>query len=492
MIINNKMSASTTLLQGYTCEFIAPVPEDFCCKKCTLVARRLTITDCCGESFCQTCIADTQEQGQPCPVCGVKEFTVLKHVKVQKKINGLQVHCSMKERGCVWSGTLDQLYTHLDPHLDNCQYVDTKCPLNCLQTVPKNKVDQHVAQECTKRPHVCQHCSFKATYEEVVDTHLPECKYVPLKCPNMCGVSCEREVMEDHMKICRLEEVECEFSSVGCDSRFIREDQDEHARQNSQKHLTLTASLAVETKEQLQQQLLEQDKKHKEAEEMLKMKIVEQEMKIEEQHKKLDEYEVQFTELKMMTNDLKKLQHDVTDSYDCKLKQLEKTLRQSDAIQEERVSNLTCMIGLNRRFIMKNFSKEKAKSVINSWKSPAMYTHVCGYKFCIGVDANGNKSGLGKSINVGIWSMPGEYDNQLKWPARASYTIELIHQQGGENATCTSEEVWDKLEEDRKIGTFCRIKRGRSMFINHSDIHQFLHDDTLHFILSRIAIYKQP
>ncbi len=52
-----------------------------------------------------------------------------------------------------------------------------------------------------KRPHVCQHCGFKATYEEVVDTHLPECKYVPLQCPNMCGVSCEsceREVMEDH------------------------------------------------------------------------------------------------------------------------------------------------------------------------------------------------------------------------------------------------------------------------------------------------------
>ncbi len=69
----------------------------------------------------------------------------------------------MKERVCVWSGTLDQLDTHLDPHLDNCQYVDIKCPLNYLQTIPMNKVDQHVAQECTKKPHVCQHCGFKAT-----------------------------------------------------------------------------------------------------------------------------------------------------------------------------------------------------------------------------------------------------------------------------------------------------------------------------------------
>ena len=88
------------------------------------------------------------------------------------------------------------------------------------------------------------------------------------------------------MKMCRLEEVGCEFSGVGCDGRFIREDQEEHTRQNNQKHLTLTASLAVETKEQLQQKLLEQDKKHKEEEKKLKQKIEEQEKKLKEEEKK--------------------------------------------------------------------------------------------------------------------------------------------------------------------------------------------------------------
>ena len=165
----------------------------------------------------------------------------------------------MKERGCDWSGTLE-LNTHLDQDQDNCQYVDTKCPLNCHMTIPKNKVEQHVAQHCAKRPYVCQHCNFKATYEEVVDIHLPECKYVPLQCPNLCGVTFEHDFIEDHMKMCRLEEVGCEFSGVGCefsgvgcDGQFRREDQEEHTRQNSQKHLTLTASLAVETKEQRQE-----------------------------------------------------------------------------------------------------------------------------------------------------------------------------------------------------------------------------------------------
>ena len=275
------MAASVVQTQGYQCEFIDSVPEDFYCKKCTLVARRLTICSSCMESYCYACISDTQEQGQPCPTCGEEHFQALPQVKYQKRMKELQVYCSLKERGCGWSGTLDQLDTHLDPDQDNCEYVDTKCRLNCNMTIPKNKVEQYVAQHCAKRPHVCQHCSFKATYEEVVDTHMTECKKFPLQCPNLCGVTLEREFMEDHLRMCHLEEVGCEFSGVGCEERFRREDQEEHTRQNSQKHLTLTASLA----KQLQQEL----KKHREEEWMLKKKMEEQEKKMEEQNMVIEE-----------------------------------------------------------------------------------------------------------------------------------------------------------------------------------------------------------
>ena len=189
-------------MEGHKCRFIDSVLEDFYCKKCTLVARRLTVTACCGESFCQTCIAYFKDNGQPCPECGATEFTTFEQIKSQKRINNLQVYCSMKERGCGWSGTLEQLDTHLDPHQDNCQYVDTKCPLKCLKTIPKNNLDDHLAQHCVKRAYVCRYCSFKATYEEVVDTHLPQCKYA-LDCPNRCGATFERDFLEDHMKMCR-------------------------------------------------------------------------------------------------------------------------------------------------------------------------------------------------------------------------------------------------------------------------------------------------
>ena len=322
--------------QGYQCEFIDSIAEDFICKKCNLVARRLTITTCCGESFCQACIADSSK---PCLSCGEKNYSAFDHVKNQRKISSLQVYCSMKERGCDWSGTLDQLDTHLDPHQDNCHYVDTKCPLNCQQSVPKNKLEQHVTQECSKRPHVCQHCNFKATYEEVVDTHLPECKYVPLQCPNRCGVTFERDFTEDHMKMCRLEEVSCEFSSVGCGGQFRREDEEEHTRENSQKHLTLTAFLAAETKEQLQQKLLEQDKKHKGVEEEFKKKLGEQEKKLREQEKKLGEQEKKLGEQEKKLGDQEKNVKKKLEKQEKKLEEQEKKLGEQEKKVEKKLGN---------------------------------------------------------------------------------------------------------------------------------------------------------
>ncbi len=507
--------------EGYKCEFIDSVFEDFYCKKCTLVARRLTIATCCGESFCQTCIADTQEQGQPCPVCGENEFTTFEFIKNQKRISNLKVYCSMKERGCVWSGTLDQLDSHLDPHLDNCQYVDTNCPLNCLQAIPKNKVKQHVAQECTKRPHVCQHCGFKGTYEKVIDIHLPECLYVPLQCPNMCGVSCEREVMEDHMKICRLQEVDCEFNHVGCDSRFVREDQDEHTRLNSHKHLILTATLTVESKKQLVEMLVKQDRTHKEEEDKLKKKIEEQkntlgeqEIKLRDQENKLVEQEKKICEqekclvkqeknlgekqMKLVEHE-KKLQElekklgeqgkelgeykKKMDKQDIKLGEQEKEVNQSLLDVISKVSYLGGLTLYNQKLKVRKFSMESQKQFDHpsTWKSSAMHTHVFGYKFCIGVCLGMNRFGQYSTV-VNFFSMPGDFDDQLKWPANVKITLEAINQKNARNLKNTETMTWNRPAAS--FNTICR----RMMILRKFNIENLLVDDTLVLRVSNIEL----
>ena len=473
--------AESVHLLGYQCEFIDTVLDSFYCKKCTLVARRLTYTCCCGESYCHACIADIQLQGKPCPECGYQNFSTMKPLKYQRQMDCLKVKCSMRGRGCDWLGTLGQLDAHLDPDQDNCQHVDIKCPLNCLQTIFKNKLKQHMSMECVKRDSVCQYCHFKATYEVMVDTHWPVCIYFPLQCPNFCGVTCERDDMEDHMRMCCLEEVECEFSGVGCDGQYRREDQEEHTRQNNQKHLAMTATTSVKMNQKLQQKVLEQEEK-----------LQEQEEKLQEQEEKLREQELKFKnkseEHDMRFQVLEQKFHKLLQEQEKKFVKLEEKSVQNEGA----VGKVINFINLKRRFVMENFSLEKVKDKDGDWKSPAMYTHVCGYKFCISIAANGRRSSHWKRMCVFLYVMQGEHIHLLKWPARVSLTLELLHQHGGQNIIFSVEEVqWQKPTRPYiHLRSFTRIQCGRcGPFLEHSKLADFLDNDALYFHLSNITVY---
>ena len=418
----------------YQCEFLDTVPDICQCKKCSLVARRLTVTSCCGESFCHACISEPKEQNKPCPECGEEEFTFFNHVKFQRQINKLQVFCSLKISGCGWSGPLEQLEAHLDPDQDHCQYVDTKCPLNCQQTIPKNKVEQHVAEECVRRDFTCQHCNFKATYEEVVGTHLAECSYVPLQCPNRCGVTCERGVMEDHMRICRLEEVECEFSGVGCEERPRREDQEEHTRQNTQKHITLTATATMKTREIVQQRLGEQvrltQKKLQDQEQGFQASttktrdIVQQRL---DEQERLTQKKLQDQEQRLLETLLEQLEEK-----EKKIQQLSNDLSRFMTTQKKTEEDFQKQIQDARRIPMRNlnFKIENLKNLLSksSWTSPPMITH--GYRFVVELDFSRNFRSGERGITVDFKAIQGYLDHELEWPVHMKFNYEVLNNYG--------------------------------------------------------------
>ena len=462
--------AASSAPKGYQCEFIDSVPEDFYCKQCSLVARKLTITSCCGESYCNVCIHSTQQDNKPCPGCGMVNFETFQQAKYQKKILTLQVSCSLKKRGCGWCGPLEHLDTHLDPDTGDCEYTDIDCPLKCHNKISKKNISHHLANECVKRDYVCPHCAFKASYEIVCNIHWPECSYFPLTCPNRCGVSCERTTMEeDHMKICPLQEVECELKHIGCAERFLRKDEEGHMREKAQTHLLMMATTSVKMSQDFQGKLQEQERKSQEQE----RKLQEQERKLQEQERKLQEQERKFEEMLVVQR-----------------KESEEKMK---ALKTE-IAGLERMCGVFWSFSMDNFTKEKAKDKSSDWKSPPMYTHVCGYKFCIGIDANGYSITRNTSVNVDLWNMKGKYDDQLKWPVTARFILELVnHFEGGKNKKCTLTVTWDKpIEEFTLIKTFNTT--GVSYhFISHTDLPyqpatrtHFLKKDTLCFVITNV------
>ena len=126
-----------------------------------------------------------------------------------------------------------------------------------------------------------------------------------------------------------------------------------------------------------------------------------------------------------------------------------------------------------------------------------MYTHLCGYKFCIGIDTNGCGSTRGNSVRVEVWCMPGEYDSQLKWPAKVEFTIELInHFKGGENKRVVQILTWGKPDcVDEISPPFTSDPQCRGRFIKHSELPanreqktEFLVKDTLHFQIASIRV----
>ena len=214
--------ATLNLPVGYEYEFVQ-APDDYFCKLCKHVAREPTIASCCTEVLCKACIDAIVQDKKPCPSCeDVETESLGPHKKYTPKILALEIHCTLKDRGCPWTGQLQHLDAHLDVTTGDCEYVDVECLKKCVQKVQKRNVDTHLANECPNRDYRCLHCNFKSTFC-VVSKHFDVCPYYPLACPNRCGVTFERDDLPDHMKMCRLEEVQCVLVQAGCQAKFIRE-----------------------------------------------------------------------------------------------------------------------------------------------------------------------------------------------------------------------------------------------------------------------------
>ena len=503
-----KMAASQVKsVGGYRCEFIDPVSDDFICKVCNRVAREPNLTSCCGQHFCQSCIMKIVEDGKPCPnpECGEAMFNAFLNKNCKRKILALRVHCTVKDHGCQWIGKVEQLDTHLDMNSGDCQYVDVECPEKCGQQVQKHQLATRIANKCPKRDFTCMHCGFKATYEVVSEKHWPECQNYPVPCPNRCQIGAvERNILEDHLNTCNLQVVECNFSYAGCNEKLRRQDMEKHIEENTQKHLVLMASTTMKLSREFKQKLQEQrdefqgylEQKERETAEQLKQKdrqIEHIQESLQKQLQEKDKVQGELLEKQRQIYVLKEqivhVKHDHEErikAVEWRIGKLETQLKRKE--QELEQLNMKVQVGVPPfTFTMSNFNHLKTTGT--DWDSPPMYTHPHGYRFCILAWSDGEGGGWGTHMSVRFYSMPGEFDGTLQWPAKVTITLQLLNQhRDQDNITVTKQFQWTKPEgETQHVDNFSET------FIAHADLElnaqkqtQYLKDDCLHFRITKI------
>ena len=116
-------------------------------------------------------------------------------------------------------------------------------------------------------------------------------------------------------------------------------------------------------------------------------------------------------------------------------------------------------------FTLNEFSKRKQFN--NEYRGSSFYTHQGGYKFSIAIHANGHNSG---HISVYIHQMPGEYDDQLKWPFVGKFDLELLNWRENRRYHKVTLPIGAELEFEKVVKGRFGASLGFHDFISHSSL----------------------
>ncbi len=143
------------------------------------------------------------------------------------------------------------------------------------------------------------------------------------------------------------------------------------------------------------------------------------------------------------------------------------------------------------QFTMIGFQRLKSKQY-GYWGSPPVYTHPGGYRVGIQVWPNGLGEGEGTHVSVYLCTIKGENDNELKWLADCTITLQLLNQHRDQDHITVSKRLqWDK-PTTTTLSVF-------SVFsdIAHADLDwnaakqtQYLKNDCLQFRIIEIQLHS--
>ena len=319
--------------------------------------------------------------------------------RTERKINSLPVKCPQSETGCTWTGSLNDLQTHLSPSSGNCQFKIVTCSLGCGEQFPLSEMKEHEANSCKRRIHQCKFCSYKGVYEDMPTLHWPNCRGFPIPCPNDCSANdMPREKLNEHLRVCPRRKIQCCFSYVGCSTPLYGDELQQHMEDSVTLHLELMSGI-------VKRLMMIREYQPNIPPHMNSKTDTERNTEIVILNRKLNEKEEEIASLKLQVNAMQE------DAEEMKL-------------DIARMKSTLCIPPYS--FSITDFSELKSSS--KQWFSNPFYSHQYGYKMCISVDCDGADEGEGTHVSVYANLMRGEFDDVLGWPFSGVITIQLLNQ----------------------------------------------------------------
>ena len=233
---------------GYDYQFVKTPSDMLICTICILPSKQPYLSECCGHTFCKSCLEGSKKSNNICPVCRSENFVTMFNKQADRVIRSLHVFCTNKDQGCEWDGEVNNIIGHFG----NCLFQIVHCPSDCGESLQRQYQTIHVEIKCPRRRVSCQYCSDVGEYQFIEGQHKEECHKFPIQCPNKCDIeSICRDGVEEHKEICPLEIVQCDYHVIGCKVKIARKDIDTHKQEMMEVHLSLSINELMETKMQL-------------------------------------------------------------------------------------------------------------------------------------------------------------------------------------------------------------------------------------------------
>uniref|UniRef100_A0A1X7UHG1 RING-type domain-containing protein n=1 Tax=Amphimedon queenslandica TaxID=400682 RepID=A0A1X7UHG1_AMPQE len=233
--------------------FVKELPEhvEIECPVCLNILTDPHIVSCCGHNFCRSCIERVKASNGSCPMCKENEYQVVVNKERLRIINGLEVYCSNKEKGCQWKGELKNMSTHIRKEMrkGDCEYEEVKCRYtNCRRVrMQRRYLKDHEDSKCPQRPFQCPYCAKEGTFLSITMDH-----YIhPVTDSEYLSTMPQGSLTAHVNHQCPLEPVDCVFSWAGCNDKPLRKDV--HVHTADTKHMTLLAVACGQLKKENEQ-----------------------------------------------------------------------------------------------------------------------------------------------------------------------------------------------------------------------------------------------